>query len=236
METKPNLSRRRFLQRSAAAGVALAALLVLPGHVLGRGAAAPSERIVLGVIGYGGRCAAILPHFLMFDDVQCVAVSDCRASRLAAVKQVVDNHNGNQDFAASADFRELLARRDIDAVLIATGDRWHTPLSILAAKSGKDVYCEKPVSLTIGEGRALVDTTTRYGTVHQTGHQRRSVGSYAFQVEMARSGKIGKVHTVICQVWEGPTVGLDNPRPCPPVSTTTCGSAPRPGIRTPTPT
>ena len=183
--------------------------------MLGRGAAAPSERIVLGVIGYGGRCGAILPHFLMFDDVQCVAVSDCRASRLAAAKQVVDNHNGNQDCAASADFRELLARRDIDAVLIATGDRWHTPLSILAAKSGKDIYCEKPVSLTIGEGRALVDTMTRYGTVHQTGHQRRSVGSYAFQVEMARSGKIGKVHTVICQVWEGPTVGLDKPRPVP---------------------
>jgi predicted dehydrogenase len=215
MESRPNLSRRRFLQRSAAAGVAWAAPLVVPGHVLGRGAAAPSERIVLGVIGYGGRCAAILPHFLMFDDVQCVAVSDCRASRLAAAKAVVDNHNGNQDCAASADFRELLGRRDIDAVLIATGDRWHTPLSILAAKSGKDVYSEKPVSMTIGEGRALVDTATRYGTVHQTGHQRRSVGSYAFQVEMARSGKIGRVHTVICQVWEGPTVGLDKPRPVP---------------------
>ena len=114
-----------------------------------------------------------------------------------------------------ADFRELLARRDLDAVLIATGDRWHTPLSILAAKSGKDIYSEKPVSLTIGEGRAMVDTMTRYGTVYQAGHQRRSVGSYRFQVETARSGMIGKVHTVICQVWEGPTVALDKPRPVP---------------------
>ena len=215
METKPSLSRRSFLKRSAATGMALAAPLVVPGHVLGRGAAAPSERIALGVIGYGGRCGAILPHFLMFDDVQCVAVSDCRASRLAAAKQVVDAHYGNQDCAAYADFRELLARPDIDAVLIATGDRWHTPLSILAAKSGKDIYCEKPVSLTIGEGRALVDTMARYGTVYQAGHQRRSVGSYRFQVEAARSGMIGKVHTVICQVWEGPTVALDKPRPVP---------------------
>ena len=140
----------------------------------------------MGVIGYGGRCDAILPHFLMFDDVQCLAVSDCRADRLAAAKQVVDAHYGNQDCAAYGDFRELLARRDIDAVLIATGDRWHTPLSILAAQSGKDIYCEKPVSLTIGESRALADTMARYGTVYQAGHQRRSVGSYRFQVEMAQ--------------------------------------------------
>ena len=80
--------------------MALTAPLVVPGSVLGKGAPAPSERIVLGVIGYGGRCGAILPHFLMFDDVQCVAVSDCRANRLAAAKKVVDTHNGNQDCAA----------------------------------------------------------------------------------------------------------------------------------------
>jgi predicted dehydrogenase len=215
METTSRLNRRGFLQRSAAMGMAWAAPLIVPGRVLGLGVPAPSARIALAVIGYGGRCAAILPHFLMFDDVQCVAVSDCRANRLAAVKQVVDTHHGNAACTAYADFRELLARPDIDAVLIATGDRWHTPLSILAAKAGKDIYCEKPVSLTIGEGRALVDTMARYGAVHQTGHQRRSVGSYRFQVEVARSGMIGQVHTVICQVWEGPTVARDQPRPVP---------------------
>ena len=133
-----------------------------------------------------GGAAAILPHFMMFDDVQCIAVSDCRADRLAAAKQTVDARYGNQDCAAYGDFRELLARRDLDAVLIATGDRWHTPLSILAAQSGKDIYCEKPVSLTIGESRALANTMARYGTVYQAGHQRRSVGSYRFQVEMAQ--------------------------------------------------
>ncbi len=215
METRPSLNRRSFLKRSAATGAALAAPLVVPGHVLGRGAAAPSQRIVMGVIGYGGRCAAILPHFLMFDDVQCVAVSDCRSERLAAAKKVVDTKNGNQDCATYPDFRDLLGRADIDAVLIATGDRWHTPLSILAAKSGKDIYCEKPVSLAIGESRAMVDAMTRYGAVYQAGHQRRSVASYRFQIESARKGMIGKVHTVICQVWEGPTVALDKPRPVP---------------------
>jgi len=196
-------------------GVTLAAPMVVPGHVLGKGAPAPSDRITLGVVGYGGRCSRILPHFMMFDDVQCVAVSDCRDKRLDAAKKVVDAHNGNQDCATYPDFRDLLARPDIDAVLIATGDRWHTPISILAAKTGKDIYCEKPVSLTIGESRALADTMKRYGAVYQAGHQRRSVGSYRFQVETARSGKIGKVHTVVCQVWKGPTIAPDKPRPVP---------------------
>ena len=215
MDTKPILTRRSFLKRSATTGVSLTAPIIVPGYALGNGAPAPSDRITLGVIGYGGRCRAILPHFMMFDDVQCIAVSDCRADRLAIVKKAVDTHNGNQDCTAYADFRELLARPDLDAVLIATGDRWHTPLSILAAKAGKDIYCEKPVSMTIGESRALADTMARYGTVHQTGHQRRSVGSYRFQIETARSGKIGKVHTVVCQVWQGPTVAPDKPCPVP---------------------
>lgn len=213
MDTTPSLDRRSFLQRSAAGGAALAAPWLVPGRLFGK--TAPSEQITLGVIGYGGRCAAILPHFLMFEDVRCLAVSDCRAERLARAKQVVDAHYGNQDCAAYADFRDLLARSDIDAVLIATGDRWHSPLAILAAKSGKDIYCEKPVSLAIGEGRAMVETLTRYGTIYQAGHQRRSVGSYGFQAEVARSGMIGQVHTVVCQVWEGPTVALDTPRPVP---------------------
>jgi predicted dehydrogenase len=215
MKKTPSLSRRSFLQRSAATVAALAGPVVVPGSVLGKGAPAPSDRIVLGVIGYGGRCAAILPHFMAFDDVRCIAVSDCRANRLAAAKKAVDDRYGNQDCAAHSDFRELLARPDIDAVLIATGDRWHTPHSILAAKSGKDIYCEKPISLTIGESRAMVDTMTRYGTVYQAGHQRRSVNSYRFQVEVARSGMIGKVHTVVCQVWEGPTIGYSEVRPVP---------------------
>jgi predicted dehydrogenase len=215
MKTSQQVDRRKFLQRSFAAGALSALPLVIPGRALGLDRTAPSERITMGVIGYGGRCAAILPHFLTFGDLQCVAVSDCRANRLTAAKQTVDAHYQNADCAAYADFRDLLARADIDAVLIATGDRWHTPLSILAAKSGKDIYCEKPVSLTIGESRLMADTMARYGTVYQAGHQRRSVGSYRFQIETARSGAIGQVHTVVCQVWQGPTVAPDVPQPVP---------------------
>jgi predicted dehydrogenase len=215
MKTRTRLSRRSFLKRSAAMGTALALPMAVPGHVLGRGAPAPNDRITMGLIGYGGRCAAILPHFMAFDDVQCIAVSDCRAAKLAGAKQAVDAHYGNQDCATHADYRELLARPDVDAVLIATGDRWHAPLSILAARAGKDIYCEKPISMTIGESRAVADTMARYGAIYQAGHQRRSVGSYRFQVEAARSGMIGNVHTVICQVWEGPTVGYEQPGPVP---------------------
>ncbi|NQU24961.1 MAG: twin-arginine translocation signal domain-containing protein, partial [Candidatus Nealsonbacteria bacterium] len=118
METKPTLSRRSFLKRSGTTAVALATPMVVPGHVLGKGAPAPSERIVLGVIGYGGRCSRILGHFMSFGDVQCIATSDCRSDRLAAAKKVVDARYGNQDCATYADFRDLLARRDVDAVLI----------------------------------------------------------------------------------------------------------------------
>ena len=209
----PRVSRRGFLQGAAAA---VAAPMVVPAAALGKGGTtAPSDRIMLGVIGYGGRCSRTLPHFMMFDDVQCIAVSDCRAARLKAAKAAVDKRYGNTDCATHHDFRELLARDDVDALTIATGDRWHTPLSILAAKAGKDVYCEKPVSLAIAEGRALADTMARYGAVYQAGHQRRSVDSYRFQIETARSGMIGKVHTVVCQVWAGPTIGPDKPRPVP---------------------
>lgn len=215
MKTQLNLSRRNLLKRSAALGLAWSVPMVVPGRVLGKGAPAPSERITMGVIGYGGRCTHILPHFLAFDDVRCIAVSDCRANRLAAAKKTVDTHYGDEACATHPDFRELLARADVDAVLIATGDRWHAPLSILAARAGKDIFCEKPVSMTVGEGRALVDTTVSYGTVYQACHQRRSVAPYRFQAEVVRKGMIGEVHTIICQVWEGPTVPYREPSPVP---------------------
>jgi predicted dehydrogenase len=113
------------------------------------------------------------------------------------------------------DFRELLAQKDIDAVFIATGDRWHTTASVFAARAGKDVYSEKPVSMTIREGRLLVEACRRYGTIYQGGTQRRSTGSYRFAREMVRQGRIGRVHTVEMQVWTGPTVPHDKPTPVP---------------------
>jgi predicted dehydrogenase len=207
------LSRRQFLRRSAAAA---ALPMIVPGSVLGlNGAVAPSNRIVFGGIGIGGRARGILPNFLGFKELQFVAVSDCRADRLASGKELVDNHYGNKDCRACPDFREILGRKDIDAVFIATGNRWHGLASMYAARAGKDIYCEKPVTLTIHEGRMLVETCRRYGTIYQAGTQRRSTGSYQFAADMVRQGKIGRLHTVEMQVWAGVGVPHEKETPVP---------------------
>jgi len=191
-------TRRQFLKGTVtAAGGLLAARVFIPASARGKdGAVAPSERIVLGGIGIGNRGASVLSIFLDEADVQFVAVADAQASRRQSVKKTVDTKYGNKDCDIYHDFRELLARRDIDAVLITTGDRWHAMASIVAAKAGKDMYCEKPNSTTIAETLAVADTLRRYGRVYQAGTQRRSVGNFVFAVELARSGKLGKLHTV----------------------------------------
>lgn len=177
---------------------------------------APNDRINVGAIGIGPRCKHLLEHFMLFDEVQLVAISDCRQERLKAAKDQVDEHYGHKDCVAYPDFRRLLARPDIDAVIVATGDRWHALASILAAKAGKDVYSEKPMTLTIGEGQDVVKTMRRFGTVYQCGHQRRSVESYRFQTEVVQKGLIGKVHTVIAQSWENPVLKPQATQPVPP--------------------
>lgn len=210
--TPQRMTRRQFLRGAAV----VAAPLILPGRVLGLdGGTAPSNRIGLGVIGVGNRARHVLPNFLSFSELQCVAVSDCRADRLAGGKKLVDAHYNNDDCRTHADFRELLAGKDLDAVLIATGNRWHALASMYAARAGKDVYSEKPISLTIGEGRALVETCRRYGTIYQAGTQRRATDSYRFAMEMVRQGKIGKLHTVEMQLWTGAAVAHEKPAPVP---------------------
>jgi predicted dehydrogenase len=206
------LGRRRFLAEAAA----VAAPLVVPGAILGRdGGVAPSERIALGAIGQGHRGQHVLGFFLLEKDLRCVAVCDCFSERRAGAKALVDKHYGNAGCAAIRFHEDLLGRADIDAVLIATGDRWHTPLSVRAARAGKDIYCEKPCCLTIAEGRALVETMGRYGTVWQCGTQRRTVENYRLVVDVVRSGKIGRLKTIIASFggWGGN--GFDAPGPVP---------------------
>ncbi|HUT92550.1 MAG TPA: Gfo/Idh/MocA family oxidoreductase [Thermoguttaceae bacterium] len=212
------MKRRDFLRRGLL-GVA-AAPFVVPGAVLGKnGAAAPSERITLGAIGLGSRGRSDLSHFLQQEDVRCVAVCDSFADRRAQGKQMVDKHYGNADCAATRFHEELLDRDDIDALLVVTGDRWHAVLSALAARAGKDVYCEKPFTLTIAEGRALVNLTERYGTVWQCGTQRRSNDSYRFVVQAIRGGTIGKLHTITAFLggWGGNGAATPEPQPDPEV-------------------
>lgn len=150
----------------------------------------------MGGIGIGPRGSYVLGPFLDEPDVRFVAVCDVRADRRESVKARVDGHYGNTDCATYRDLRELLARDDIDVVLIATGDRWHGLGSIMAMKAGKDVYSEKPCSLTIAECEAVAETARRYSRVFQAGTQRRSVANFRAAVELAHSGKLGRLHTL----------------------------------------
>ncbi len=189
-------SRRRFLQATLQAGALCLAPQIVPAAVLGKGAVAPSERIVLGGIGIGGRGNYVLGCFLEEKDVQFVAICDVKAERRKAVKARADAKYGNQDCAMYRDLRDLLARDDIDAVLIATGPNWHALAATLAANAGKDVYCEKPCTKNIAESLLLADTFKRTGRVFQAGTQRRSLPNFAFVVDLARRGKLGKLQTL----------------------------------------
>lgn len=190
-------SRRRFLGCVTAAGVAAAVPQWVPGRALGKdGAVAPSERITLGGIGVGNRGAEDLSRFLLNADVQVVADADLQRSRRERVKRMVDRHYGNTDCVLYRDMEDVLQREDIDAVLITTGDRWHTLASLLAAKAGKDIYCEKPCSMTIEESRMLADGIARYGRVYQAGTQRRSIENFQLAARLAHSGKLGELQEV----------------------------------------
>ena len=197
------LTRRAFVKRSLVAGSVLAFPWLLPAR-----AVAANERIALGVIGIGPRCRDDLACMLAEADVQCVAICDVQASRRNSGKAMVDAHYGNPDGVTYRDFRELLARSDIDAVLIATGDHWHARAAMLAARAGKDVYSEKPCAMTITDCQALADTMERYGRVFQAGTQRRSNGNFQLAVQLARSGKLGRLNTLHASVYR-PRVRTD---------------------------
>jgi hypothetical protein len=198
----PAIPRRSFLKKSALAGAVVSLPLIVPSRVLGRGGVAPSNRIVLGGIGIGPRGKQVLASMMAEKDVQYVATCDVQARMRDEIKAIADAKYGNQACRTYGDFRELLARPDIDAVLIATGDRWHALGSILAAKAGKDVYSEKPCGLTIGQCQALADTIQRTGRVFQAGTQRRNVPNFQFAVHLARSGKLGRLHTVHASIYK----------------------------------
>lgn len=198
---RPEQSRRDFLSTTAITTAAAS----IPGLHAGTASAglpgSPNDRINLGVVGIGPRCTYDLKAMLQFEDVRCVAIADVQASRRNAGKSLVDGHYGKRDCVLYRDFRELLNRKDIDAVIVATGDRWHAAASILAAEAGKDVYSEKPCGITIDACQQLADTMHRTGRVFQAGTQRRSVPNFRKAVELAHSGKLGKIHTLHASVY-----------------------------------
>ncbi len=195
--TKQEFSRRRFIKGAVAASATVSLPTIIPASALGKnGAVAPSNRTVMGGIGVGRRGSYVLSEFLKFPQVQFIATADCQLSRRQSVKKMVDSHYANADCVLYRDMFDILGRDDIDTVLIATGDRWHTMASITAARAGKDIYCEKPCSMTIQESRALADVINLYGRIYQAGTQRRSIGNFQLAIELAQSGKLGQLKEV----------------------------------------
>ncbi len=176
--------------------------MIVPSYVLGQrsGNVAPSDKVVMGGIGIGSRGAHDLSKILKFQDAKFLAICDVRNERRETIKSTVDNAYGNRDCKMYSDQFELLARPDIDAVLIATGDRWHTPLSIIAAQHGKDVYCEKPCSMSIEESWALAEAFRRYNRLYQAGCQRRNGANFKLCRELLQSGALGKLKALYANV------------------------------------
>ncbi len=206
-------TRRRFLAASAAAAVAAPTILSSRAW----GAEAPSERINLGFIGVGTMGRGHLGRFLGTADVQVLAVCDVVRERTEDARQMVDTRYAEarksgayRGCDAYADFRELLARDDIDAVVIATPDHWHAIPAILAARAKKDIYCEKPLTHNVVEGRKLVQAVAEHGVIFQTGSQQRSEfgGKFRTAVDLVRNGRIGRVTAVSVGVG-GPAVAFD---------------------------
>jgi predicted dehydrogenase len=219
----PKATRRQFL------GAVGASTLMLPTVV--RAAAlgnekrkSASNRIVMGAIGVGGQGGRHVvggiwtPEggLVSRDDVQVVAVCDVNAHNRNSIRDQVNARYGNKDCAAYNDFRELLARPDIDAVIVGTGDRWHPYISVAAARAGKDIYCEKPISVTIDETLAMRREMRRYGTIFQMGTQQRSSYHFRFACELVRNGYIGQLKEVVVAVG-GPAGVYDSRLPAQPV-------------------
>ena len=188
------VSRRKFI---ATTGGTLAAPLFVPGSVLGRaGAVPPSERIVLGTIGCGGMGRGNTRGFMRQPDAQVVAMCDVDSKQLEQGRGDVNKHYGNDDCAKYSDFRDLLARKDIDAVTVATPDHWHGLITVMAAYAKKDIYCQKPMAHTFAEGQAMVAAVRKNNVVLQVGSQQRSHGNFRQAVSVVRNGHLGKIKHV----------------------------------------
>jgi predicted dehydrogenase len=203
------LDRRGFL-RIGAAGLALPS--IIPGSALGKnGATAPGNRITVGLIGTGGRMGGVWGALSRVPGVQCVAVCDVQSSRRESYRKRLKLRSED----GYVDYRDLVARNDIDAVAIASPDHQHVPQAVAAIRAGKDVYCEKPLSNTIGEGRVLVETAKRYGAVFQHGTQLHSMGGVRRACELVRNGRIGKLQQIVIGSPPGRATGWPKTEPVP---------------------
>ena len=209
-----DVSRRQFLRGSATVVTGLLVPTIVPASVFG--AEAPSNRVTIGCIGVGRQGTSDMKDFLGQPSAQIIAVCDLDTRRVANAKKTVETHYSRQSPGGTykgcrtyGDFRELVAQADIDAVSIVTPDHWHALPAIAAAKAGKDIFLEKPLTLTIQEGRVLSDTVRRYNRVFQVGSQQRSDTRFRQACELVRNGRIGKVHTVKVGFGTDPGTGVE---------------------------
>jgi len=193
---------------------------IVPASVLG--ADAPSNRITFGFIGVGRMGTGDMREILGLKQAQIVAVCDVDSNRVSSAQKGVETHYARGSSGGTfkgcrtyGDYRDLVSQTDIDAVSIATPDHWHVLPAIAAAKAGKDIFLQKPLSLTIREGRVLSDTVARYGRVFQVGSQQRSDARWRHACELVRNGRIGKLHTVKVGFGTDPSTGPEQPMPVP---------------------
>ncbi|MFM6948058.1 MAG: Gfo/Idh/MocA family protein [Aquirufa sp.] len=207
-------SRRAFLSK---AGLALGSIIILPRHVLGGKSAngisylAPSDKINLGFIGTGKQGRGLVNSFLSTERIHLAGISEVyQAKADLFTNRVKELYSKNEKWGAAPDlknyldFRELLGNKSIDAVVIATPDHWHAAMAVRAAEAGKDIYCEKPLSLTVKEGRAMVNAARKHDRVFQTGSMQRSWPEFRQAVELIRNGYIGEVKSIKVNVGPPP--------------------------------
>lgn len=207
-----SVSRRRFLK---AATITVGAFTIVPRHVLGRGFTAPSDKVTLGFIGCGRQSSGLSARFTTNAEAQIVAASDVftakmewfqkRVAGLYAEHRSTPSYNGVKTYL---EYEDMLERDDIDGIVVATPDHWHAIPAIAAMKSGKDVYCEKPLSHTIQEGRAMIKAADKYGRVLQTGSMQRSRKNFLHACELVRNGYVGTIKKVLVNVGD-PAVPYD---------------------------
>ncbi len=198
------ISRRRLLKRAAGAAAAIALPYIVPSSALGKaGSVAPSGRITLGCIGTGGMGKADMALFMGLPDVQIVAICDVKQPMREGARAIVEQQTGYKGVTLHNDFRELVARDDIDAVLIASPDHWHVLHALAAVRSGKDVYVEKPLGLSLQQIKTLREEVHRYERTFQFGTQQRSMPNFRFACELIRNGRIGELKTIKVSAPDG---------------------------------
>lgn len=209
------IQRRRFLKSAAftAAGAAGFPYLVASSALGKAGSVAASEKITVGCVGIGPQGTSVMRNFLSQKDAQVVAVCDVKSNVLKAGQELVNKHYQGTGCATYKDFRELLARDDIDVVLAATPDHWHVLVALAAVEAGKDVYLEKPMGLSLAQDQALRSAVHRHSRIFQFGTQQRSSRDFRFACELALSGRLGKLHTI--NVWSPGSSQGGDPTPVP---------------------